>query len=125
MPGGPSYPYAIPLSHAFDTPPPSQADQAVPRQYSDPCATPPSASERLSPSPSHLQAKQCLEDHREELSGECRTEIDSMVERRVRDFRLDSRLKNACQDDIFTMCAYLGDIDSMDSSTPPSSTACR
>lgn len=37
-----------------------------------------------------------------------------MIERRVRDFRLDSRLRKACESDIFMMCAYLGDLDTMD-----------
>ncbi|KAF8068299.1 GLG1 [Scenedesmus sp. PABB004] len=64
--------------------------------------------------PGHALAKQCLEEHRAELSGGCREEIDGMIERRVRDFRLDSRLKAACASDIFDMCAYLGDVDSMD-----------
>jgi Golgi apparatus protein 1 len=35
-----------------------------------------------------------------------------MIERRVRDFRLDSRLRSVCEDDIFTMCAFLGDSES-------------
>ncbi|WIA10933.1 hypothetical protein OEZ85_011098 [Tetradesmus obliquus] len=59
-------------------------------------------------------AKQCLEEHREELSGGCREEIDSMIERRVRDFRLDSRLKKACEKDIGNMCAWGGDMGTMD-----------
>jgi Golgi apparatus protein 1 len=59
-------------------------------------------------------AKQCLEEHREELSSGCRDEIDSMIERRVRDFRLDSRLKKACERDISNMCAWGGDMATMD-----------
>eukprot|EP00882_Tetradesmus_deserticola_P030496 GHRQ01034269.1.p2 GENE.GHRQ01034269.1~~GHRQ01034269.1.p2 ORF type:complete len:115 (-),score=46.11 GHRQ01034269.1:433-777(-) len=59
-------------------------------------------------------AKQCLEEHRDELSGGCREEIDSMIERRVRDFRLDSRLKKACERDISNMCAWGGDMATMD-----------
>lgn len=59
-------------------------------------------------------AKQCLEEHREELSSKCRDEIDTMIERRVRDFRLDSRLKKACQRDIGNICAWGGDMESMD-----------
>jgi len=38
-----------------------------------------------------------------------------MIERRVRDFRLDSRLRAACESDIFNTCAYLGDSDTVDS----------
>jgi Golgi apparatus protein 1 len=64
--------------------------------------------------PGHALAKQCLEEHRAELSTECRSEIDSMIERRVRDFRLDSRLKKACEQDIIDSCSYRGDLDSMD-----------
>lgn len=31
-----------------------------------------------------------------------------MIERRVRDFRLDSKLRQACENEIFNMCAYFG-----------------
>jgi hypothetical protein len=31
-----------------------------------------------------------------------------MIERRVRDFRLDSKLRSACENEIFNMCAYFG-----------------
>lgn len=64
--------------------------------------------------PGHAAAKQCLEDAREELSPGCRAEVDGMIERRVRDFRLDSRLRKACESDIYDTCAYLGGLDSMD-----------
>lgn len=37
-----------------------------------------------------------------------RMQIDDMMERRVRDFRLDTRLRTACEEDIYTMCAYFG-----------------
>ncbi|KIY92688.1 Golgi apparatus protein 1 [Monoraphidium neglectum] len=60
-------------------------------------------------------AKECLEEHREELSEGCRSEIDGMIERRVRDFKLDSRLRTACENDIYDTCAYLGDVDSVGS----------
>lgn len=43
-----------------------------------------------------------------------REEIDAMIERRVHDFRLDSRLRKSCEASIFSVCAYLGDVDSMD-----------
>ena len=38
----------------------------------------------------------------------CKEEIDAMIERRVRDFRLDSKLRQSCEDEIFNMCAYFG-----------------
>lgn len=37
----------------------------------------------------------------------CRDELDGMIERRVRDFRLDSRLRRYCQDDIVALCGML------------------
>lgn len=58
--------------------------------------------------PGNARTKDCLEDHREELSSSCKDEVDAMVERRVRDFRLDSRLRTACENEIFNMCAYFG-----------------
>jgi hypothetical protein len=36
------------------------------------------------------------------------SQIEDMMERRVRDFRLDTRLRTACEEDIYTMCAYFG-----------------
>lgn len=44
----------------------------------------------------------------------CRAEIDEMIERRVRDFRLDTRLKNACEKTILDQCSYMGDVTVMD-----------
>jgi Golgi apparatus protein 1 len=35
-------------------------------------------------------------------------QIEDMMERRVRDFRLDTRMRTACEEDIYTMCAYFG-----------------
>ncbi len=43
--------------------------------------------------PGNAHAKSCLESHLQELSGPCRAEMDSMIERRVQDFNLDSRLR--------------------------------
>lgn len=58
--------------------------------------------------PGNARTKDCLEDHRTELSSACKPEVDSMIERRVRDFRLDSRLRSSCETEIFNMCAYFG-----------------
>lgn len=38
-----------------------------------------------------------------------------MIERRMRDFRLDTRLRKACEHDILTTCAYVGDPEAIDS----------
>lgn len=35
-------------------------------------------------------------------------EIEGMIERRVHDFRLDSRLRTHCEADIYSMCAFFG-----------------
>lgn len=39
-----------------------------------------------------------------------REELDSMIERRVRDFRLDSRLRRYCQDDIMSLCGMMDEV---------------
>eukprot|EP00798_Chlamydomonas_sp_ICE-L_P015210 gene15210-21287_t len=68
--------------------------------------------------PGNSRAKDCLEDNRAELSEPCKAEIDNMIERRVRDFRLDSKLRTACEDEIFNICAYFGDLDDVDTFDP-------
>ncbi|GFR46876.1 hypothetical protein Agub_g8517 [Astrephomene gubernaculifera] len=66
--------------------------------------------------PGSARVKDCLEAHRDDdgFGKECREEVDKMIEQRVRDFRLDSRLKRTCGSDIYNMCAYLGDVDTLD-----------
>ncbi|KAG1656262.1 hypothetical protein FOA52_011910 [Chlamydomonas sp. UWO 241] len=64
--------------------------------------------------PGSARVKECLEDNREKLSEGCKGEIDGMVERRVHDFRLDSKLRKSCENEIFNMCAYFGDLDDID-----------
>ncbi|GFR44890.1 hypothetical protein Agub_g6234 [Astrephomene gubernaculifera] len=64
--------------------------------------------------PGNARAKDCLEENRDELSSGCKEEVDAMIERRVRDFRLDSRLRSVCEQEIFNMCAYFGDLDDID-----------
>lgn len=56
--------------------------------------------------PGNARAKECLEENREKLSSGCKDEVDAMIERRVHDFRLDPKLRDACEEDIFNMCAY-------------------
>jgi hypothetical protein len=58
--------------------------------------------------PGNARTKDCLEENRDQLSSGCKEEVDAMIERRVRDFRLDSRLRNVCENEIFNMCAYFG-----------------
>ena len=64
--------------------------------------------------PGNARAKECLEEHREEpdFSPECKTEVEKMMAERAADFRLDSKLKRLCQDDITDMCA--NERDSLD-----------
>eukprot|EP00798_Chlamydomonas_sp_ICE-L_P010489 gene10489-8455_t len=64
--------------------------------------------------PGNAAVKDCLEENREDLSAACKPEIDDMIERRVRDFRLDSKLRSACDSEIFNLCAYFGDLDDID-----------
>lgn len=66
--------------------------------------------------PGNAAAKECLEEHREEegFTQGCRDELDNMIARRVRDFRLDSRLQKVCEKDILNMCAWFEHLDSMD-----------
>lgn len=59
------------------------------------------------------------------VCGCCRAEVDSMIERRVRDFRLDTRLKTACEHTITDMCSYLGDMPTHDSYDAAGQTAYR
>lgn len=67
--------------------------------------------------PGGAAVKECLEEHRNDdgFSESCKEEVDAMVERRVRDFRLDSKLRAACEADIYSMCAFFGDLDTIDS----------
>lgn len=66
--------------------------------------------------PGAARVKDCLEAnrHKPTFSKACKEEVDGMIERRVRDFRLDSRLRTSCADDIYSTCAFFGDIDTVD-----------
>jgi hypothetical protein len=60
-------------------------------------------------SPGDARVKDCLEEHLEELTSEpntkgCKEEIEAMITSRVRDFRLDSKLKAVCEKDISELC---------------------
>ncbi|EFJ50973.1 hypothetical protein VOLCADRAFT_103617 [Volvox carteri f. nagariensis] len=66
--------------------------------------------------PGAAKVKDCLEEHRNEdgFGNQCREEVNKMIEARVRDFRLDSRLRKKCESDIYNICAYLGEVDNID-----------
>ncbi|KAG2498297.1 hypothetical protein HYH03_003558 [Edaphochlamys debaryana] len=66
--------------------------------------------------PGSAKVKDCLESHRndEGFSSDCREQVNTMIEQRVRDFRLDSRLRTTCESDIYNMCAFFGDVDTLD-----------
>ena len=80
----------------------------APRSASPPPLVPPLLQFCKDVEPGNARTKECLEEHREELSPGCKEEIDAMIERRVRDFRLDSKLRASCENEIFNMCAYFG-----------------
>ena len=54
------------------------------------------------------RVKSCLELHRHEdaFSAECRDELESMMKERADDFRLDSQLRGACEEDIMYTCGW-------------------
>lgn len=56
--------------------------------------------------PGNNQAKECLEDNRDKegFSKECRVEIEKLMERRARDFRLEGGVMNECGDDMLEKC---------------------
>lgn len=55
--------------------------------------------------------KECLEKNRKkgDFSSECRKEIEDMMERRSRDYRLDPELSEHCEQDIEALCGYTAD----------------
>lgn len=56
--------------------------------------------------PGNARAKECLEQHREEanFSRGCKEELETMIQARSADFRLDSQLKRQCTKDIENLC---------------------
>mmetsp|Transcript_65397 Transcript_65397/g.206659 ORF Transcript_65397/g.206659 Transcript_65397/m.206659 type:complete len:905 (-) Transcript_65397:279-2993(-) len=70
--------------------------------------------------PGHHQVKDCLEENRgkDGFSSECKTHFEEMMERRAGDFRLDTAVRSACEDDIVNMCGVeadsLGEVSDMD-----------
>jgi golgi apparatus protein 1 len=49
---------------------------------------------------------QCLENHRKDMhfSTECRKEVESVMERRSRDYKLDPEIRTLCAEDIDRVC---------------------
>ena len=54
------------------------------------------------------RVKDCLEGHRNEdnFPSDCRDELEGMMQERSTDFRLDSTLREACQEDIMLTCGW-------------------
>ena len=54
------------------------------------------------------RVKDCLEQHRQDdaFSTECRDELEVMMKERATDFRLDSSLRGACEEDIMFTCGW-------------------
>ncbi len=54
------------------------------------------------------RVKDCLEQHRQDdgFSSECRDELENMMQERATDFRLDSSLRDACEEDIMYTCGW-------------------
>lgn len=64
--------------------------------------------------PGHMRVQECLEDNIDEsgFSAECKTELENVIAKRVSDFRLDTALREACEDDLKETCGTsLKDMD--------------
>ena len=57
--------------------------------------------------PGHMRVQECLEDNMDEagFSADCKGELDSVIAKRVSDFRLDTVLRESCEDDLKDLCA--------------------
>ncbi|KAJ9518654.1 hypothetical protein QJQ45_018663 [Haematococcus lacustris] len=57
--------------------------------------------------PGAARVKDCLEQHRNEAGFDpaCKAEVDDMIAHRVRDLKLDNRLRKSCELDIMTTCS--------------------
>ncbi|KAG2435442.1 hypothetical protein HYH02_011942 [Chlamydomonas schloesseri] len=67
--------------------------------------------------PGHMRVQECLEDNIDEsgFSAECKTELENVIAKRVSDFRLDTALREACEDDLKDTCGTsLKDMDEDD-----------
>ncbi|KAF8068300.1 hypothetical protein HT031_001987 [Scenedesmus sp. PABB004] len=64
--------------------------------------------------PGNAAARDCLVEHRNDraFTPACRDELEGMIEARVRDFRIDSRLRRVCEAPILELC---GGMDSYES----------
>lgn len=64
--------------------------------------------------PTLLQVQECLEDNMDEsaFSVACKQELEEVIAKRVADFRLDTPLRDACEDDLKDSCGTsLTDMD--------------
>lgn len=64
--------------------------------------------------PGQMRVQECLEDNIDEsdFSEDCKTELESMIAKRVADFRLDTALREACETDLRESCGTtLKDMD--------------
>ena len=50
----------------------------------------------------HTLAQECLEDNIDEsgFSADCKEELNNIIAKRVSDFKLDTALREACEDDL-------------------------
>ncbi|KAL0026108.1 hypothetical protein WJX79_000228 [Trebouxia sp. C0005] len=62
--------------------------------------------------PGSARVKDCLEQHRQDdgFSSECRNELEIVMQERATDFRLDSSLRDACEEDIMYTCGWVDDL---------------
>eukprot|EP00879_Flechtneria_rotunda_P002629 GHRR01002831.1.p1 GENE.GHRR01002831.1~~GHRR01002831.1.p1 ORF type:complete len:772 (+),score=213.92 GHRR01002831.1:193-2316(+) len=63
--------------------------------------------------PGHAAARDCLVENRNEkgFTQACRDELEAMLEARVRDFRIDSRLRKVCQQHMLDLCHGMDSFD--------------
>ncbi|DBA68142.1 TPA: hypothetical protein ACH3X2_013949 [Trebouxia sp. C0005] len=63
--------------------------------------------------PGSARVKDCLEQHRQDdgFSSECRDELENVMQERATDFRLDSSLRDACEEDIMYTCGWDDELD--------------
>lgn len=67
--------------------------------------------------PGHMRVQECLEDNMDEsgFSADCKEELENVLAKRVSDFRLDTALREACEDDLKDTCGTsLDDMDNDD-----------
>lgn len=73
--------------------------------------------------PGHMRVQECLEDNIDEsgFSSDCKEELESVLAKRVQDFKLDSALREACEKDLKDTCGST--LDEMDNDEKVKTTA--